>query len=92
MKKETFPKEWRLLILISILISIFGFWVNYSQIQYIIRILEKNLPISIPEHQHQTAVVIPATGAFLLIDSSVLLGIFLAIVFVLIFYYFIYKK
>jgi len=92
MKKNGLSKEWRFLILINLLIAIFGFWINYSQIEYITRILEKNLPISIPAPYHQTAIVIPGTGAFILTDSSTVLGIFLAIVFILIFFYFIYKK
>ncbi|MDI6798699.1 MAG: hypothetical protein QMD12_01735 [Candidatus Aenigmarchaeota archaeon] len=92
MKKERFSKEWRFLILANLLIAIFGFWINYSQIEYIARILERNLPISIPTPYPQTPLVIPGTGAFILIDSSIVLGTFLAIVFILIFLYFIYKK
>lgn len=84
--RSIFTPGWKVLIFISIMLSLTGFWINYSQIAYLTDVLEHTLPISIPETEHQTAVVVPPTGSFIFVDSMTLFGFAISLTFLSILY------
>jgi len=66
---------WKSLILFNILATVLGFWMIYSQNNYILEAVEKNMPLSIPEYYKGTAVVVnPFTGRVIAINSFTLTG------------------
>jgi len=71
---------WKSLILFNLLISAFGFWLIYSQNNYMLEMIESNLPVSIYAPYKTTSVVVnPLTGQFMIVNSVTLAGMFLAI-------------
>jgi hypothetical protein len=72
---------WKWLVIGNIVLTLYLFYILYSQISYLTYIVENKLPYTVPEVGSKTAVVInPLTGSFVLIDSPVILTALLGIV------------
>jgi hypothetical protein len=85
------PKDaqiWKLLVIGNIILTLFLFWILYSQVSYLTKLVENALPYAIPEQVSRTAIVInPVTGFFVLINFPVILVVLIgiAIIFALIY-------
>jgi|GEM_PF-1564436 hypothetical protein len=85
------PKDaqiWKLLVIGNIILTVFLFWILYSQVSYLTKLVENALPYAIPEQVSRTAIVInPVTGFFVLINFPVILVVLIgiAIIFALIY-------
>jgi hypothetical protein len=76
-------REYSLNFILVIVLTLFLFYILYSQISYLTYILENKLPYTVPEIGTKTAVVInPLTGSFVLIDSPVILTAILGVIIV----------
>jgi len=71
---------WKALILFNMLLSVFGFWMIYSQNNYMLDVIESNLPVAIVGDYKGTSIVVnPLTGQFIMVNSITVAGVFLAI-------------
>lgn len=83
MPKKVKDLAWKWLVIGNIVLTLFLFYILYSQISYLTYILENKLPYTVPEIGTKTAVVInPLTGSFVLIDSPVILTAILGVIIV----------
>lgn len=83
---------WKMLIIFNILLSIFGFWMIYSQNNYIMDSIQDNLPIAVPADYKGTSVVVnPFTGHFISVNSITLAGTMMGIM-VLVGMYFVLSE
>ena len=61
---------WKVLIIFNILLTAFGFWSTYSQNNYMMTLMQKTMPISVPIDYKETSIVInPLTGQFMAVNS-----------------------
>ena len=68
---------WKALILFNLMISAFGFWLIYSQNNYILETIQSELPVAVAGDYKVTAVVVnPITGQFMMINSITVAGVF----------------
>lgn len=66
---------WKVMIISNILLSVFGFWMIYSQNNYMMDAIQQNLPIAVPADYKGTSLVInPITGQFMAVNSVTLAG------------------
>ena len=73
--KRDIAAVWKVLILFNILVSSFGFWMIYSQNNYILGAIQRNLPVAIPMDYKGTSTIInPFTGQFIAVNSLTLAG------------------
>jgi len=81
------PEEnqlWKRLVVGNIVLTLFLFWILYSQISYLTNLVENRLPFTIPESTSQTAIVInPVTGSFVLVNFPVVLTVVVGIIIIL---------
>jgi len=90
MAKDKFSSLWKSLIVIDLLISIFIFWMLYSQNMYLFEIIKGERPVVVASNTPQTAIVIyPLTGSFIQINSFMLFSflLFILIIVALLFWY-----
>jgi len=81
MPKKVRDIAWKGLVIGNIVLTLFLFYILYSQMSYLTYIVENKLPYTVPEIGRKTAVVInPLTGSFVLINSPVILTVVLCIV------------
>ena len=79
---------WKVIIIFNILLSIFGFWMIYSQNNYIMDAIQKNLPVAVPGDYKGTSVVVnPFTGQFISVNSITLAGTLLGVLVLVGMYY-----
>ena len=72
-----FTALWRTLVLMNLFITLFGFWMIYSQNEYTMRLIATRLPVAIPAQYHHTAVVVnPLTGRFIFVNTFTTLALF----------------
>jgi hypothetical protein len=83
---------WKKLIIGNFILTLILFYWVYSQLTYLTWLIEKNLPVSIPETTSHSAIVInPMTGAFVLVNPMFFPGlIFLVILILILLYWFKY--
>lgn len=91
MAREIFNRTWRVLVVSSLILSVFGIYLTYSQNAYLISVLEGKVPLSTPQTFSQTSVVLnPFTGNFVAVSSvSMIYGIIIVLIFAA---FVIYKK
>lgn len=82
--KRTSEKDiaavWKALVIFNLIITSFGFWIVYSQNNYIMDSIERSFPVALPADYKGTSVVIsPLTGQFIAISSLTTTGILLAL-------------
>jgi hypothetical protein len=83
---------WKMLIIFNILLSIFGFWMIYSQNNYIMDSIQDNLPVAVPADYKGTSVVVnPFTGQFISVNSITLAGTLMGVL-VLVGMYFVLSE
>jgi hypothetical protein len=83
---------WKVLILFNMMLSIFGFWMIYSQNNYMMDAIQQKLPVAIPADYKGTSIVVnPFTGQFISVNSITLTGTFMGIL-VLVGTYFVLKE
>ena len=71
---------WKALIVFNMIISVAGFWMVYSQNNYIMDAIERSFPIALPADYKGTSVVIsPLTGQFVAISSITAIGTLLGV-------------
>lgn len=77
---------WKKLIIGNFILTLLLFYWVYSQLTYLTWLIEKNLPITIPETISRSAIVInPITGSFVLVSPVIFPGLlFSLILFILI--------
>jgi len=74
MPKRDRDAMWKWIAVGNTFLTLFLFWIVYSQISHLAYIVENKLPYTAPEVSSKTAVVInPLTGSFVLINSPVIL-------------------
>lgn len=83
---------WKALIIFNILLSVFGFWMIYSQNNYILEAIQQHLPIAVPADYKGTSLVVnPFTGQFMAVNSITLAGTMIGIL-VLVGTYYLLKE
>ena len=72
---------WKTLIIGNLILTLFLFWILYSQISYLTNLVEKKLPITIPEVTSHTAIVTnPITGSFIFINLPIIPVVLISII------------
>jgi hypothetical protein len=81
MPKKVKDFAWKWLVIGNTVLTLFLFYILYSQISYLTYIVEHKLPYTVPEVSSKTAVVInPLTGSFVIINSPVILTAILGVI------------
>lgn len=71
---------WKALIVFNMIISVAGFWMVYSQNNYIMDAIERSFPVVLPADYRGTSVVIsPLTGQFVAVSSITAIGTLLGV-------------
>jgi hypothetical protein len=71
---------WKALIVFNMIISVAGFWMVYSQNNYIMDAIERSFPVALPADYKGTSVVIsPLTGQFIAVSSITAIGTLLGV-------------
>jgi len=74
------PAIWKSLVIFNLLITTFGFWMIYSQNNYIMSAIERSFPVALPADYKGTSVVIsPLTGQFIAVNSITFTGTLLGV-------------
>jgi len=76
----------------NFLLIIFLFYYVHSQLSFLTSLLEENLPIAYPDITSHTAIVIPFTGKFLLVNSFILFSLFASILVLIFLLWFIFLR
>jgi hypothetical protein len=72
---------WKLIVIGNIFLTLFLFWVLYSQITYLTSLVENKLPYVIPASSSYTAIVVnPFTGSFLILNFPTVLVVLMCVI------------
>ena len=72
---------WKSIIIGNIFLTLFLFWVLYSQITYLTSLVENKLPYAIPASFPSTAIVVnPFTGSFVIVNFPTVLVVLIGII------------
>jgi len=72
---------WKSIIIGNIFLTLFLFWVLYSQITFLTSLVENKLPYAIPASSPYTAIVVnPFTGSFVIVNFPTVLVVLIGII------------